>query len=203
MGLPKALILTPCRDGLYHYTYLNSLIACYREGLIHAHILMNDESDIVRARTRLIQVANDIYEQAHQKQINVKYALFVDADIVFNDEQVRKIINDAERFNLDIVGGVYTHRTPEVKFAYLPFLSCLEQKDECDLIRCVAVGCGFMLVRLPVQLKEDSFHPMYIDYRGENTYLSEDYAFCKKSEKEVWMHRGIRLGHRGNFTYYA
>lgn len=196
----KFCLLTPSRDALYPSKYLDGLIHCFGIPGFLGSIRIEHDSDIVRARTSLIKRAN---EQCKIHE-DLKYGIFVDSDIVFNKTHAWMLLDAAERFNLDIVGGVYVQRKPELKFVYLESEDePLELSQEKDIIECKAVGCGFMLVRLPFDLKEDSFHTMHIQYKGKNTYLSEDYAFCVKSNKTIWLHRGVRVGHTGAITYYA
>lgn len=145
--------------------------------------------------------------------------LFIDADMVFNHEDVFRLLAWTQRRN--IVGGVGSAR----KFP--PTYYCkLDQDDHGDiimdamgLVRAHSVGTGFMCIQRKVieTLIEKNPEWLYYDATARRDlhsvfdfkstregYIGEDYLFCQRAREygfEVWVDPTIKLGHMGQHEF--
>lgn len=175
---------------------------CEREGLFAGMSYISD-SLVSRARNTITQKFLD----GHQSHL-----FFVDADIVFTPDDVRKIIAALET-GVQIVGGMYPLKQPELKWCLNNIQG--EQTREDGLERVKYIGTGFLAVersvfyRMAAAFPELAYHTDANEgltshnngsprcchdfwsvgvYRppgqdgGCGRYLSEDWYFCQRAE---------------------
>ncbi len=132
------------------------------------------------------------------------HLLFIDHDMVFEPQAVESLVNR----NKDIIGAPFSLRTtPSDPFATVKKEDPHGNKiweEQGDLIKCCAVGTGFMLINLEVfkKIKKPWFQLEYDD-KGELQY-GEDMSFCRKAREagfDIFCDTTVKLGHLGDFQY--
>lgn len=149
------------------------------------------------------------------------HLLFIDSDLVFSLEQVRRILMHDE----PIVGGMYCKKQEgEPCYVWNTFPGKVARED--GLIECRYVGTGFMRVAREVFeamiakfghetwyrpdhdrsiVEHDFWHMGVYEYPdGNRRYLSEDWWFCQRAMDcgyKVWADLAILCKHSGNAVY--
>ena len=157
--------------------------------------LMASNSFICGARTKLVQHAIDM---------GYDYLFFIDADVDFPVNALRKLMHTAEKHNERAVAGLYCMRNhPHFPLIYMeednapghcfPVLVHPEQHGK--LIRCDATGFGCTLLRL------DMFKDISREWFSLEGGGTEDiYFFCKAKRElglSVVVDTAINCGHVG------
>lgn len=145
--------------------------------------------------------------------------LFLDWDIVYQPEDVYRLIDSVDPYSTPIVAGLYktfyekngepfpcwTQQGEFGEFTPVPN-SSIENK----LLPITSCGMGFTMIHREVFLEMEKAHlsdpwPWF----GHDVYgsgrLGEDYTFCKRARNlgyTVWGHGGIRLGHHKSVEIY-
>lgn len=199
-------LATPCYGGLVTERYLDSVLAlqarALAEGLPLEIATLGDDALITRARNRLVE---RFLAGPH------RHLLFVDADIGFRPEAALRL----RAFAGDVVGGIYPVKRidpaalarhpgrPAAAFDYVVGWGdpdALEGRD--GFARARWLGAGFLMIDRPVLAALGAgWFDTAID--GDGTYLSEDYAFCRRAAAAgfaVWADLDSRLSHTGPFT---
>ena len=147
----------------------------------------------------------------HQARINIvkeaqkgdcTHLLFVDSDMVFKPETVEKLLG----YDKDIVGADYNMRE-------LPLKSTVKIHDKQGnqifepstdkLYECVAIGTGFMLIKMEVFKKLTYPWFFYEQDRNEMT-MGSDMWFCNKAREfdyQIWADPTLAVGHIGDYIY--
>lgn len=208
------VVLTASRDGRYASGFVQGLLACQRHPSWQAWINMEHESDIARARGRLATLALERTQAAG--------VLFIDDDMHFTAGDFEAILA-AAAMGCPVVGGLYSKRRAEGGLVYNPLPGGKgEEHPRCaDLVRVRETGTGFLWIARQVL---EQMQPAVSRIEGAtggwwhyfpagtqptdcakgNEYVSEDYAFCRKAAMcgfNVWLHRGVRLGHEGKAVF--
>jgi hypothetical protein len=141
------------------------------------------------------------------------YLLQIDSDIVFNQEQIKRIISH----ELPIVGGIYPIKEKETRWCLNKFK--YNFKSDSELKAVSETGTGFLLIRRDVfeAIRDDNPVREYVcDMDGEikydywrvgvknRRYLSEDWWFCQDAREagfDILVDTKIILGHIGNVVY--
>ena len=151
------------------------------------------------------------------------YMLFIDSDIIFEPEDVKRIYDDL-RNGYDLVVGNYVVRSGAqlAHYAWGSEEGQVKIRHDGSIIDMEYVSTGFMgiskkLLRDMVEklelplLHENDFsrcYPFfecgrYLD-RSEPIYISEDWDFCEKARKtgyKCYLDTGIQLGHLGAYAW--
>jgi hypothetical protein len=150
------------------------------------------------------------------------YLLFVDADISFEADAIRRIVQVAEKRELDIVGGLYRYKMQQE--AYPMQLYCTPEGEYCidedGLSPAAGLPTGFMLIsrnaikilieaypetQFTVKDSRDGKELMVLYdlfdcmlYNGE--WWGEDYVFCRRwtaLKKPLFAFTDVALTHIG------
>lgn len=171
------------------------------------------ESLISRARNRL---AADFLES------NCSHLLFIDSDILFTLSDIDKLV----KRDLDIVGGLYTAKRPDVVLWCANTFEGQDVKPEDDgLVRLKFLATGFLMIARNVFEKMIEVDGETIGYRSDLTcnknrqeydffrvgvkrdqdrYLSEDWWFCQRANDmgfKIWADSDVILRHLGKAEY--
>ena len=199
----KTLVLTCSSHGQYCGGYVTGLMECSQSPHWAGWLRMEKESDIPRARSRLLHLA------LGQKCDSF---LFVDDDIVFRRADFDTICEAPA----GVVGGVYVKRTRGGTPVFNGLLGEEHEADK-DMVQVRQIGTGFLRItrraleeidELGLTQKCAAGWTHYFDngIRASGEYLTEDYAFCENCRAAgvpVWMHRRVRLGHCGQEVFAA
>lgn len=179
------------------------------------YLILKNDPWICRARCSLAQEALD---KGHT------WLVWVDHDIRFNPQQLRDLVAEAERRDLDIVGGIYSKKRHGEGWA------CTFQKTPGERIRIGdpteepresnLVPMGFTVTHRRVfdRLVEDGSaewyhsqgnkaHAWFMHIIDEaHAFLGEDHSFVRRAQKagfKAWIHPGYTVGHVGGYVYTA
>lgn len=150
------------------------------------------------------------------------HILFIDSDIVFGYEQVKKILNSGQ----DIVGGFYTMKAEGPVHPVCNVLNTVAQPGPDGLLEVKYMGTGFLCVSRKVfetMIEKLGNDLAYVDDRsktvkhdfwrmgvatdvvtGVKRWLSEDWQFCQFAIEcgfKVWADASILLRHSGQAIY--
>ena len=144
------------------------------------------------------------------------YMIFLDDDIVFHPDDIKRIVNDL-RSGYDLVGGTYSVRTGAQLASFGGEEGGRVSIDgNIQEIKWLATGfMGFskkLLQDMVDQLKLPLLHegqwcecyPFFIFKNDGNMLFSEDWEFCEKAKKvgrKVYMDTGVLVGHIGDKIY--
>ena len=147
----------------------------------------------------------------HQSRINIvkraqegncTHLLFIDSDMVFDDDAAEKLIARDK----DIIGvNTHTRNLPSkttVKIHNEKGKQVYEMSD--DLFECQAVGTGFMLIKMSVFdiLPKPWFFYNYDD-NGDMS-VGSDMWFCNIAKEvglKVYCDPTVKVGHIGDYIY--
>lgn len=172
------------------------------------------EAPIGRAR-------NDLTHEFLQS--DATHLLFVDSDIIFSYDQVKKIVFDG----VDIVGGFYVKKQEGDVALVCNTLNTIEPPDERGLMRAKFMGTGFLCITrkvFEVMIQEMGKDLAYVDdydgktvkydfwrmgvdhdcVTGAKRWMSEDWQFCQFARKcgfEVWADANIMCNHSGHAIF--
>lgn len=141
------------------------------------------------------------------------WLLFIDDDMVWRPDAVRRLIEIREEHDLDMVGGLCFRRSDP----YQPTLYMREQptagaynyleKWDSDLVEVDATGLAFCLIHRrvferianePMPPVESRTRPaMFFQWNGQ---VGEDLGFCqmaKATGSRIWVDTRIKIGHIG------
>ena len=212
------MIGTPCFGGMCYDAYLHSMMdlrmLCHQHGIPFNIITTRNESDIKRARNRIMSnfLASDC-----------SHLVFIDADIGFQASDVLRLV----AHNMDIVGATYAKKSmTKTDFAFVPLPEGRMLRS--GLVEIGALPGGFFAIHRDCALR---MYQAYIDRRyvlspGEGKgelwedrlcdlfgsiidsqtleYWTEDYAFSRRWRElggSVWLDPYIRLEHSGTGTF--
>ncbi len=154
-----------------------------------------------------------------------RYLLCVDSDVGFSGKDVQSLIaSDRGLAEPAIVAGAYAIKS----FTY-PGVAATFNNERCGKLRgATYVGAGFLLMRREVVERmiahyADLTYPAdgasskdkttvglwtpfcyYKDAPDKNTYLFEDYSFCKRwtdTGGKIWIDPDVKLQHMGDAAY--
>lgn len=168
-------------------------------------------SAIDQARNRMMYYALEQY--GHDS------VLWIDSDVVFNVNDVVKIINH----NLPICAGAYPFKNPHTRQMTITMIDDEEIEfgnNKLVEIQCAATGFLFItkevyhsiIEKYNMPLCNTSFdQPCYPVFKPDNWlidgvdyYLGEDYSFCMRAREcgyKIILDPSIKLGHIGSYVY--
>lgn len=216
MSEAKIHLCVPNYGGQIYTQFEHSRAVCEREGLWHAMSYVSD-SLVSRSRNTLTQRFLDSAST---------HLMFIDADIVFKPDDIRKIKAQLEA-GKEIVGGLYPFKQRQLGYV----LNGIPGQDpgEDGLMKVRYLGTGFLAVARDVFYRMATAFP-HIRYQSdeneginqtnggqlrilhdfwsvgvhEGRYLSEDWFFCERANQlgiTVWAHTHVRVGHLGLIQY--
>jgi len=204
----KLLFIATPHSGSIPAPYVNCLLHTWNAlfGKYSLGISTADSALIHRNR-------NHLFNEAHKD--NADYILFIDTDIVWNPEDIEKLI----ALDKDIVSGVYKSRRPlqDIQNAYVVFgkrddgeLSVYEELPTMPF-KTEAVGMGFCLIKRKVietmigkipelGLPFDFIHvdEMKQKHNEESNLAGEDISFCYRAKRagfDVWVEPSVAVAH--------
>ena len=212
----KILIATPAYGGQVYSGYTESLLyTCLmfnKLGIDHEVKFINNQI-VTRARNMLssLFLSNESFT----------HMLFIDADIVWNPIEVKKLIDH----NLECVIGIYPNKKyhwikDDLKLSPSSVIHNPIVKKDNNLIKIKYAATGFMLLKrsalerirndvdtfnLPGSQNEQIKLHNYFDCKVvDNDYLTEDYYFSylfNKNGGEIFADNSIKLRHIGPHEY--
>lgn len=204
------LICTPMYGGNCTEPYFLSCLSLQAElinaGMDHNWLTTANESLIPRARnTSVTQFLNTDYE----------CLLFIDADLQFTPEDVSRLWN----LDADVAVAAYPMKRPDTPLSAWRNGKLVDITDEIEPFEVDFAGTGFMLIKrhvfdamikcYPSLTHEESVGrtwALFDTMIWNDTYLSEDYAFCKRWRDiggKVICDPTIKLIHWGSYGYDA
>jgi hypothetical protein len=235
-GKVHLMVATPCYGGavssLYHECMMRLMATAVPAGIDITPVVRPGDSLITRARNELLAQFLSFPAATH--------LLFIDADIGFPPEQVRRLLT----FDAEFVAAAYPLKRvnwesarkhtsanfrPEQVHSYVYQLADPRRiEGRNDFVKVVYVGNGFMMLRRSALEKMCAAYPKlkYTHVHSPTlgavdperryalfecmidpetgTYLSEDYAFCKRWTDiggEIWVDTKSKLQHVGPVTF--
>lgn len=146
------------------------------------------------------------------------HLLFIDADILFDPEDVVRMLAKCSLGTYDLVAGVYPIKQDHPQFQ-LEAIGELKDatQDEYGLIEIKGIGTGFMMMKRKVLEKMIEAYPeLEYTYKGKkhyalfhqamdgSRYMGEDISFClrwKLIGGRLWADPSVKLKHIGMKIY--
>ena len=146
------------------------------------------------------------------------YLVFIDSDILFTPENLRRIFEDL-RAGYDLVGGLFAVRggTQPSSYAYNAVYHLDGKINEFEYLSSGFMGISRKLLEKMVkEIPLPFLHPndlkfwpffeekQYPERESEGIFLSEDYEFCEKARSvgvKTYVDSSIQLGHIGEYVY--
>ena len=192
----KILLGMPCMQTIPYKTVMSLLNTAKRgavEPMMVSGSLIYDSRDTIAA-----------FAMEH----DYDYVLYVDSDMVFTSEDVKKLLaHDA-----DIVSGLYVTRHGEgqnvvykqvITRRRFPYRApkLIVDKAVTGYGPVAACGFGFCLIKIDV-IKHMSkrYKSLFEPFKG----VGEDIAFCLRARKcgyQIFTDRDVKLGHIGDTIY--
>jgi len=226
------VIGTPCFGGQVSVNYTASLLqlekALRAYGDISLKVMFKDgDALITRARASLVAQFLDDPAATH--------LLFIDADIGFEPEQVLRLVQCGTAMSAAVypIKRIDWDRiSSNLAAAALKYVIEVDNPDavicQNGFVKVRYAGTGFLMIRREVlermcahypQLKYRRDHSLDAGTASENrfalfdcliaddgTYLSEDFAFCKRWSDmggEIWADLNSTLSHVGPVTFHG
>ena len=234
MSKPYIIIGTPCFGGLVTHGYMNSVVTLMDRAAsmgmrVGLNLLANDAL-ITRSRAAIVASMLDQPEATHLLFIDadisfpseqVARLLAFDRDMVAATYPVKSI-------DWEAIPQRHVNNHEPLAEAGLVYVGKLTEggKSEGGFAEADYAGTGFLLVKRAALLRmiaaypetkyksvqsfppspgSDNLYALFdcmIDEVG--TYLSEDYAFCRRWRKiggEIWLDQTSRLTHTGPYSF--
>lgn len=190
--------------------------------------LMDDGGGFINLQSgpRIAEARSQICETflTHPHYKSSEWILMADADMVFTEHDVRRVVEAADPAERPIVGGLcYAGYSPESMYPTL--YSLIEEEGswaldkvadfpENAMVKVGATGAAFLLVHRSALTKMyEAFHLLpngqinsypwfvegHVDHKGRQ--VGEDVAFCLRAHSiglPVYVHTGVKIGHRKN-----
>ena len=211
----KLLIATPAYGG--------QVCARYTESLLHTCMMLTSlkiEYEVKFILNQIVTRARNMLSSIFLENETFTHMLFLDADVVWNPLEVKKLIDH----DLECVIGIYPNKKyywDKDKLKLLPssvITRPIEKKN--NLIKIKYAATGFMLLKRAALEKIKHEVETFILPRGngelitlhnffdckvvDNDYLTEDYYFSylfNKNGGEIYADDTINLLHIGNHDY--
>jgi hypothetical protein len=203
----KTMILTCSRNAAFVSGYVQGLMQAMSSEHFAGWAHLDHESDIARGRSKLLDKV--------LTRTDCDSFLWVDDDIAFTGEDFDTMATAP----VDVVGGLYVLRHESLRPCYGKLMDATT--DDAATVPIVAVdviGTGFLrMTRRAIEAirplvpkvrktssEGDGWTHWFHAGVHDDTYMSEDWAFCHhvwKSGGEVYLHRGVKLGHVGKQVY--
>lgn len=147
----------------------------------------------------LVYVARDRLA-SHAINNNYTHVLWLDADMVFDDE----LLYDLQFARKDFVTGIARSRRPPYASCVFSDLENVVRIDDYPRDTFQIAGCGFACVLIKTEILQ-AVKEHYGTCFLPTPKLGEDLAFCQRAANigyEIWAEPGAKLGHIGYITIY-
>lgn len=198
----KTLIAIPCMD-MVHTGFMKSLMMMDRVGDIGFSIISS--SLIYDARNTLAK---------HGVDGDFDRILWLDSDMEFGSDLLKRLSQDMDENNLDMVGGLYfTRKEPSLPVVYEKVGYYHSDNDEVSpvalhyyeypkdqLFPCEGIGFGAVLVKVDLIKKvQEKYGLPFSPVLG----FGEDLSFCMRAKEfgEIYCDSRIKVGHIGQKVY--
>ena len=176
-----------CQDQVYARTMASIAFNIIASKGKVSDVLMRQGSDIVSARSWIIQKAIDDGKT---------HVLFVDSDMNFPPDSLERLL-EAKK---DIIGTEYYMRKFPKEATFAP----LDAKKDGELYKARFCGTGLMLIDLKIFEKMPK--PWFNNGRDDKgqVVIGEDAWLCLTAQDngfEVWIDPTIPVGHLGTYQY--
>ena len=189
----KLLIAVPAHDQI-HTLFTESLIGLIQR--LHADGVGVDVKFITGT---LVYAARDKLA-AHAIQNGYTHVLWLDADMVFDDE----LLYDLQFAHKDFVSGIARSRRWPYTSCLFSDLSRIERIDNYPGDTFRIAGCGFACVLIKTSILK-AVREKYGTCFLPTSDLGEDLAFCKRASDcgfAIWAEPAAKVGHIGNIVIY-
>jgi len=150
----------------------------------------------------------------------IPYLIFLDSDILFSVENLKRLLSDLKA-GYDLIAGLFAVRGGTQLSSYDRGVDGGVQLDG-GIMKFEYIATGFMGIsqkllkkmveEIPLPLlhpQNINFYPFFEDKAfpdrdGEGIYLSEDYDFCEKARLvgvDPYIDTSIQLGHIGEYDF--
>lgn len=150
------------------------------------------------------EILRRAFEFEKKNAFNFDYMLWIDNDIVFNFEQVKKLIDYLDE--KDFISGTYYNPLddgirPVAYFKNGDRYKWLEESELNGLIEVDAVGFGFCAFKMELAKKVfEKYKPRPFDLRplDDGSLVTEDQLFCerlKELDVKIWLDSDLVVKH--------
>ena len=234
MTKPFIIIGTPCYGGLVTHGYMNSVVTLMdRAGAMGARFGLNllaNDALITRARAAIVAAMLDEPAATHLLFIDADISFPPDqvARLLAADKDVAAATYPVKSIDWAAIPDRAVKNQEPLAEAGLVYVGKLSEGGKTDGVFAAAdyAGTGFLLIKRAALLKmiaaypetkfksvqsfppspgSDNLYALFdcmIDEQG--TYLSEDYAFCRRWTKiggAIWLDRTSALTHTGPYGF--
>lgn len=234
MTKPFIIIGTPCFGGFVTHGYMNSVVALMDRapsmGVRFGLNLLANDALITRARAAIVAAMLDQPQATHLLFIDadISFAPEQVARLLAADKDMAAATYPVKSIDWAAIPDRAVNNQEPLAEAGLVYVGKLSDGGKTDGAFAAAdyAGTGFLLIKREALLKMIAAYPetkfksvqsfppspasenLYalfdcvIDEQG--TYLSEDYAFCRRWKKiggELWLDRTSALTHTGPYSF--
>ncbi len=200
----KIMLAVPCQSTILSrtaFSLVHNVITLLKDSYddIDVDFVLRMGCDIIGSRVWLVRNA---------MRLNATHILFVDHDMYFPPDCVRKLID----MDKDIIGAAYNFRQLPLRTTAIPEGTVptnmeyrVDPKDLPDKpFKAITLGTGLLLVKLSVF--EKIGEPWFLFGRNKEGELTqgEDTYFCVQARKagfEVWADPTLGVKHCGEYLY--
>ena len=189
----KLLIAVPAHDQI-HTRFVESLVGLLQR--LHADGVTADVKFIAGT---LVYVARDRLA-AHAVQNGYTHVLWLDADMVFDDE----LLYDLQFAHKDFVSGIAVSRRSPYVGCLFSDLSRIQRVERIPNDTFRVQGCGFACVLIKTDILR-AVREKYNTCFLPTSDLGEDLAFCRRATDcgfSIWAEPGAKVGHIGQLVIY-
>lgn len=189
----KILIAIPAFDYI-HTEFAKSLTALiqrlYQDG-VQADVKFITGTLVYAARDRLA---------SHAIQNNYSHVLWLDSDMVFDDE----LLYDLQFAHKDFVSGIARARRSPYCSCLFSDLQRIQRIEEYPTDTFRVAGCGFACVLIKTDILravKERYNTCFLPMSD----LGEDLAFCQRASElgyPIWAEPAAKVGHIGHLIIY-
>lgn len=220
--MKKLYIAIPSRDNRAHFGMTFGLLELYHalsvKGIV-MHPALHAKTSAARGRNNLI---------ADFLETDADALMFIDTDIVVKGN-AHQIVNMALRDKM-IVGGLYPHKTRELRFCLnsIPEEAVITEGPDKGLMKVDKIGTGLLRIRreaIEHMIKtfpeteyydDDPASPgrkkwglcqeavVFDPQFGKTRWMTDDWYFCwlaRKAGLDIWADTTFYCKHEGDFIY--
>lgn len=157
------------------------------------------EVDVKFITGTLVYAARDKLA-AHAIMYGYTHVLWLDADMVFDDE----LLYDLQFSHKDFVSGIARSRRPPYCSCLFSDLSRIERIDNYPRDTFQIAGCGFACVLIKTDIMK-AVRERYNTCFLPTADLGEDLAFCSRAASlgyPIFAEPAVKVGHIGHITIY-
>jgi GT2 family glycosyltransferase len=157
------------------------------------------QADVKILTGTLVYAARDRLA-AHAIMNDYTHVLWLDADMVFDDE----LLYDLQFAHKDFVTGLARSRRWPYTSCVFKSLEYLERIEKYPRDTFRIGGCGFACVLIKTEILKtvrEQYHTCFLPTAD----LGEDLAFCQRAAAmgyEIWAEPAVKVGHIGHITIY-